>query len=153
MGATQADLDRITVLLENDDKVKVAGIDHDGLLRGKVISKEKFLSVASEGFGMSSVLFGWDMHDQTYPEGSIYTSEKNGFADMIALPDLNTFRRIPWEDDIPLFLIRFTVDGKPIAPCARSLIKKMCEELDTDGFVAKAGGKLESKNPPFGVWI
>jgi hypothetical protein len=40
--------------LANDGKVKVAGIDVDGVLRGKVMHKDKFLSIAksqSRAFG------------------------------------------------------------------------------------------------------
>lgn len=74
-------------LLQQDTKVKVAGkcsrlshllstsyhktrrghitdktgIDEDGVLRGKIMSKSKFLSaVKTEGFGFCSVIFGWD---------------------------------------------------------------------------------------------
>lgn len=36
--------------LINDHKVKVAGIDCDGVLRGKIMSKEKFLSSLQDGF-------------------------------------------------------------------------------------------------------
>ena len=38
--------------LASDDRVKVAGVDMDGILRGKIVAKEKFLSsVKSGGFG------------------------------------------------------------------------------------------------------
>jgi glutamine synthetase len=33
----------------------------DGVLRGKIMSKNKFLSIAKgDGFGFASVVFGWD---------------------------------------------------------------------------------------------
>lgn len=48
-------LDFLKKLLEKDERIKVAGIDIDGVLRGKVLSKEKFLSaVKSQGFGAVS---------------------------------------------------------------------------------------------------
>jgi glutamine synthetase len=38
--------------LIKDKRVKVAGVDIDGILRGKVMSKEKFMScIKAEGFG------------------------------------------------------------------------------------------------------
>jgi glutamine synthetase len=44
----------------------VTGVDVDGVLRGKVMMKAKFLSAAKEGgFAFCSVTFGWDMHDKT----------------------------------------------------------------------------------------
>lgn len=44
----------------------MTGVDVDGVLRGKVMMKAKFLSAAKEGgFAFCSVTFGWDMHDKT----------------------------------------------------------------------------------------
>lgn len=56
----------ILELLKDDKKVKLAGLDVDGILRGKMISMDKFKSVISGGggFGFCSVVFGWDMHDK-----------------------------------------------------------------------------------------
>jgi len=46
--ATIADVEQE---LLKDTKVKVAGIDADGVLRGKIMAKAKFLSAAKSGFG------------------------------------------------------------------------------------------------------
>jgi glutamine synthetase len=43
--------DNIEQLLANDNKVKVAVVDTDGLLRGKVMHKDKFLQIIADGFG------------------------------------------------------------------------------------------------------
>jgi glutamine synthetase len=56
-------LDNLANILQDDAFVKLAGIDVDGILRGKLMAKSKFLSVAKDGFGFCSVVFGWDMHD------------------------------------------------------------------------------------------
>lgn len=45
---TLADLE---IELRDDTKVKVAGIDADGVMRGKIMSKDKFMSAALSGFG------------------------------------------------------------------------------------------------------
>jgi hypothetical protein len=37
--------------LAGDSKVKVAGIDADGVMRGKIMAKDKFMSAAKSGFG------------------------------------------------------------------------------------------------------
>ena len=44
----------------NTEKVKLAVTDIDGVLRGKVISFEKLVSVAEKGIGFCDVVFGWD---------------------------------------------------------------------------------------------
>jgi len=63
--------DELPLLLADDDCVKVAGVDVDGVLRGKLISKDKFLAIARDGFGFASVLFAWDLQDQVLATSSI----------------------------------------------------------------------------------
>ena len=129
-------------VLERDTSVKVAGYDVDGVLRGKLISKKKFLSVAKDGFGCCSVIFGWDMHDVVYePELKISTKE-NGYKDVIAVPDLKSFRRIPWEDNVPFFLVDFLdPDTKePLCACSRGLLHSAVKKLEKKGYGALAGG-------------
>lgn len=128
--------------LENDSKVKVAGVDVDGILRGKLISKKKFLSVAEAGFGFCSVIFGWDMHDRTYFKELGISNAGNGYRDIIAKPDLNSFRRIPWEDNVPFFLVSFfdPDTGKPLSACPRGLLQTAVGKLEKSGLRALAGG-------------
>jgi len=66
--------------LKDDHRVKVAGVDLDGILRGKVMAKSKFLSVLESGFGFCSVIFGWDMHDKTYPTELGVSNAANGMC-------------------------------------------------------------------------
>lgn len=128
-------------ILKNDTKVKVAGVDADGILRGKIMIKSKFLSVVESGFGFSSAVFGWDMHDKLY-EGGVDCSAKDGtYADFTAIPDLSSFRRLPWEDDVPFFLLTFHSEGKPVAACPRGLLKGLTERFATKGYKALAGGE------------
>jgi len=47
-------LENLEETLANDTKIKVAAVDIDGLLRGKVMHKDKFLHVAKDGFGKST---------------------------------------------------------------------------------------------------
>ena len=95
----------------NTEKVKVAVTDLDGVLRGKVISFEKFVSVAEKGFGFCDVVFGWDASDTAYDNASV-TGWHTGYPDSIATIDIQTFRQIPWENDLPFFLSRFQWGGK-----------------------------------------
>lgn len=143
---------RVTVenlpdLLKDDTKVKLAGVDVDGMLRGKIVSKKKFLSVAKEGFGFCSVIFGWDMHDRTYGKELKISNKQNGYRDLIAVPDLNSFRRIPWEDNVPFFLVSFfDDDANPVCADPRGLLKTTVEKLEKKGYNAMAGGLLRSRS-------
>ena len=50
-------------------KVKIAVTDIDGILRGKYISTEKFLSVIDDQTSFCDVIFGWDANDVAYDNG------------------------------------------------------------------------------------
>ena len=136
-------LETLPKVLEHDTKVKVAGVDIDGMLRGKLMSKKKFLSIAESGFGFCSVIFGWDMHDQTYFKELKISNAENGYRDIIAIPDLSSFRRIPWESGVPFFLVSFMDPdtGYPVSACSRGLLKTICERLEKKEMGAMAGGE------------
>ena len=142
--ASEVTLETLSETLRTDTKVKVAGVDIDGILRGKLISKKKFLSVASDGFGFCSVIFGWDMLDQTYFKELKISNKENGYRDIIAVPDLTSFRRIPWEDNVPFFLVSFLDPDthEPVSACPRGLLKKAVDKLEKHGLGAMAGGEL-----------
>ena len=52
-------------------KIKLAITDVDGILRGKVISKEKFLKALDQNFGFCNVVFGWDANDAVYNNSKV----------------------------------------------------------------------------------
>ena len=115
-------------------KVKVAVTDIDGILRGKYMSAEKFLSVADSNFGFCDVVFGWDANDLAY-DSAEYTGWHTGYPDAKATIDLSTFRKIPWENDVPFFLGEFVDDkNQPLAVCPRQVLKKVIGEADKAGF-------------------
>ncbi|KAK2074956.1 hypothetical protein P8C59_009124 [Phyllachora maydis] len=132
-------------LLADDASVKLAGVDVDGMLRGKLVSKAKFLSVAESGFGFCSVIFGWDMHDQTYFRELKVSNKENGYRDLVAVPDLASFRRIPWEDNVPFFLVTFLDPDtrEPVSACPRGLLRTQLAKLGKKGYGAMAGAEFE----------
>jgi glutamine synthetase len=124
-------------------KVKVAITDIDGVLRGKYISTEKFLSIINNDFGFCDVVFGWDMVDVAY-DNSKFTGWHTGYPDAKAVIDLNTFRKIPWENDLPFFLADFIVGkNEPNPICPRQLLKKVNQDLENEGFKAKVSQEFE----------
>jgi glutamine synthetase-like protein len=48
------------------EHVKVGVFDVDGILRGKYLSRDKFLAALDKGFGVCDVVLGWDSNDQLY---------------------------------------------------------------------------------------
>ena len=88
------------------NRVKVAVVDIDGILRGKYIHKEKFVSALEGGFGFCDVVYGWDSHDQCY-DNTTLTGWHKGFPDVVARLDLATHRNVPWDDGVDFFLGSF----------------------------------------------
>ena len=99
------------------EKVKVAVTDIDGVLRGKYLHKEKFLSAAKSGFGFCNVVFGWDSGDVCY-DNATYTGWHSGYPDAQVKLDLATRRSVPWDGDVPFFLGDFVDDkDQPLEVC------------------------------------
>ena len=112
-------------------KVKLAIADIDGVLRGKYISKQKFMSVIEGELGFCDVVFGWDMADVCYDNGT-FTGWHSGYPDAKAKLDLSTFRKIPWENDVPFFLGEFIENAAEV--CPRTLLKKVVKDAESQGF-------------------
>ncbi|KAF9532224.1 hypothetical protein CPB83DRAFT_847455 [Crepidotus variabilis] len=143
---TVADIEKA---LSEDNKVKVAGVDVDGVLRGKFMSKEKFLSaVKTDGFGFCSVIFGWDLHDTVYSRELLVSNKANGYRDIIAVIDLSSFRRIPWENDVPFFLLSFLdPDTKePLCVDPRGVLRVITERVREIGYECYSGVEYEFFN-------
>ncbi|MGK2862263.1 MAG: glutamine synthetase family protein [Chitinophagaceae bacterium] len=120
---------------DNTEKVKLAVTDIDGILRGKVISFEKFLSVAEKGIGFCDVVFGWDASDVAYDNTHV-TGWHTGYPDSLATVDLQTFRQIPWENDLPFFLADFSNKENQLADvCPRTVLKKIREQAARAGYI------------------
>ncbi|KAK3067320.1 hypothetical protein LTR53_015891 [Teratosphaeriaceae sp. CCFEE 6253] len=134
----------LPTLLKDDVSVKVGGVDIDGIIRGKLMSKKKFLSISQSGFGFCSVIFGWDMHDQTYFRELKISNKENGYRDLLAEVDLSSFRRIPWENDVPFFLCSFREpEGQSLSACPRSLLERQVDKVEKKGYGALAGAEYE----------
>jgi glutamine synthetase len=127
-------------------RVKVAVSDIDGVLRGKYLHKDKFLSAAENGFGFCDVVFGWDMMDATY-DNTTLTGWHQGFPDALARIDLATYRTVPWDDDVPFFLGEFVEQrqGKevPLSICPRQVLKRVLRRAAKLGVVPMCGMEFE----------
>ena len=115
------------------DKIKFAFTDIDGVLRGKIISKAKFLKGIDENLGFCNVVFGWDVNDVVYDNSEI-TGWHTGYPDAACSIDLSTYRTIPWNDDLPFFLADFSQAHNVAAACPRTLLKRIKQECIEKGF-------------------
>jgi len=115
-------------------KVKVAITDIDGILRGKYINKQKFESALEGGFGFCNVIFGWDAADVCYDDAA-YTGWHSGYPDAHARLDLDTYREVPWDGQVPFLLGDFVDEaGQPLAICPRQTLKRVLARATRAGF-------------------
>jgi glutamine synthetase len=120
--------------------VKVGVFDIDGILRGKYVSRDKFLSALDGGFGFCDVVLGWDCQDQLY-DNVKYTGWHTGYPDapVRILPD--SCRAMPLEDGGLFFLGEFAPPAEAI--CPRALLRRVIERGRAMGFEAYAGFEYE----------
>ena len=124
----------------NPSHVKVGAFDIDGILRGKYMSKDKFLSALDSGFGFCDVVLGWDMKDQLY-DNVQYTGWHTGYPDAQAEIVVDSCRTMPMENDDLFFLAQFAGDAEAI--CPRGVLRRVLKQAKDMGFDAFAGFEYE----------
>jgi glutamine synthetase len=63
--------------------------------------------------------------------------------DMIAMPDVSTFTRLPWRPEIGWFNSDVIVEGEPWPYCPRTILRRQLERAREAGFEFKIGCELE----------
>ena len=101
---------------------------------------KNFLARWITGFGFCDVVLGWDSNDQLY-DSSTYTGWHTAYpdADIRILPQ--TCRKIPFEDDMPLFIGEFSGAAENI--CPRGLLRRVQQRAANMGFQVTAACEFE----------
>lgn len=124
------------------EKVLIAVTDIDGILRGKLISLQKFLESADSKTGFCNVIFGWDSNDAVYNNTEV-TGWHTGFPDSPVTLDLSTHRNIPWNHNLPFFLGDFGKAETISEVCPRNLLKKIQTKSIEMGFTPLFSNEYE----------
>jgi glutamine synthetase len=128
-------------LSEKDiDHVKIGVFDTDGILRGKYLSREKFLSSFKKDLGFCDVVLGWDSNDQLY-DNTKFTGWHTAYPDAIVRVLPETQREIPFELKTALFLGEFA--GRAEAVCPRGTLRRVLERAASMGYVVSAAAEFE----------
>jgi glutamine synthetase len=130
-----SDLTRIEQIIEghNIDVVKVGGADYDGIYRGKRLPADVFLAGVEHGYAQGNVLFGWDIAEELVPNLH-FTNWDTGYADLRMLPDLATFRTVPWEPGVATVICDFmTEHGEPVPVSPRNVLRRVLERAEASG--------------------
>jgi glutamine synthetase len=120
--------------------VKVGVFDMDGIMRGKYMSKDKFLSALDRGFGFCDVVLGWDVKDQLY-DNVRYTGWHTGYPDALVRILPSSCRLLPFEDNMLFFLAEFSAEAESI--CPRATLRRVIEKANNMGLKIFSGFEYE----------
>ncbi len=126
------------------DTVLAVCPDHLGRLMGKRVVGRYFLDhVQAEGLHACIYLFTVDMEMEPLP-GFTLTSWERGYGDMQLVPDMPTWRLVPWLPKTALvFCDVYTEDGEPIEEAPRWILRRQIERARKQGLLVKTASELE----------
>lgn len=120
--------------------IKVGVFDMDGILRGKYMKRDKFVSAIDNGFSFCDVVLGWDSNDQLYDQ-STFTGWHTAYPDanVRILPE--TARAIPYEENTVMVLGEFTGSAENI--CPRGVLRRVLKRAHDMGYMPQAACEFE----------
>ncbi len=126
------------------DTVIIAFTDMQGRLVGKRASARLFLEeLAEHGAECCNYLLAVDVEMNTVA-GYAISSWERGYGDMAMMPDLETLRLAPWLPGTAIVTADLTwLDGTPVAPDPRQVLKRQLARLAERGLSAFVGTELE----------
>jgi glutamine synthetase len=115
-----------------------------GRLAGKRLSAEFFLDEVAEHYSEGcNYLLAVDV-DMNTVDGYAMSSWDRGYGDFVLAPDMATLRRVPWQPGTVMVIADLTwLDGTPVAPSPRQILKGQIDRLTARGWTALAGTELE----------
>lgn len=135
--------------------VRFEQTDTHGISRSKTVPVRHWRRFAEDGLNFLLGQMGFDVQAGVAP-GTGYLEEL-GFPDSRILPDLSTYRVLPWADNTARLLCEpHYLDGRPAMASPRAVARKLLGELQEMGFRLFSGFEFEfylvsreSRQPPF----
>jgi glutamine synthetase len=133
--------DTRSYLTERDiSHVKIGIVDADGILRGKYLSRDKFLNALEKGIGFCDVILGWDSNDQLYDNVS-FTGWHTAYPDAAVRILPATRREIPFEPSTAFYLGEFAGAAESI--CPRGTLRRVLSRAEAMGYHVSAAAEFE----------
>jgi glutamine synthetase len=136
----------LEALIRRGDVDTVLTVFPDGLgrLMGKRVVGRYFLDhVLGDGLHACIYLFTVDMEMEPLP-GFKLTSWERGYGDMKLVPDLATWRVLPWLPKTALvFCDVYTEAGEPIEEAPRWVLRRQIERARKQGLLVQTASELE----------
>jgi glutamine synthetase len=138
--------ERIRAAIDSGElqEIEVHWADHQGHPRGKRIDTRDFLERADgHGFAFCDAALCWDVAGEV-KDGLRLSSWDSGFPDLFAIPDLDSFRWLPWRAGAGLV----TSDvrdhhGELIRTAPRTVLRRVLDRLSALGYEAEVGVEIE----------
>ena len=126
------------------DTVIVAMTDMQGRLVGKRIHGQHFLDdTLAHGTEGCNYLLAVDM-DMNTVDGYDMSSWERGYSDFVLSPDMDTLRRVPWQEGAAMVLADVQwLDGTDVIASPRQVLRKQVDALAGAGMKAMVGTELE----------
>jgi glutamine synthetase len=122
------------------EHVKIGVFDTDGIMRGKYLNREKFLSGLDKNIGFCDVILGWDSNDQLY-DNTKFTGWHTAYPDASVRLLPHTQRDIPFEPKTALYLGEFV--GRAEAVCPRGTLRRVLDRAAGMGYKVSAAAEFE----------
>ena len=149
-GSTETHAEAVSRRLEEQhiETVIVAGCDLNGVLRGKFIPGATFGRTPQAPVAFCDVMYLFDLAEGLIPAPAgapdWWPRVETGVGDLLALPDLATFRVVPWLTGTAIVLCEHhRRDGSPLEVSPRHVLTRCIERADSHGLVPKMAAELE----------
>ncbi|MFI5511071.1 glutamine synthetase family protein [Mycobacterium sp. NPDC051804] len=125
-------------------EIEVAWADPFGHAQGKRIPASQFLNRAlGSGFAFCEASLGWNT-EGTVVESLDLTNWVGGYPDVFAVPDLTTYRPLPWRPRVGHVISDIVAhDRSPSLLDPRAVLRKVLARLASLGYTAKIGVEFE----------
>jgi glutamine synthetase len=122
------------------EHVKIGVFDGDGVMRGKYLARDKFLTALDRNLGFCDVILGWDSNDQLF-DNTAFTGWHTAYPDATVRILSATRREIPFEPRTLLFLGEFA--GRAESVCPRGTLRRVLERAARMGYLVYAAAEFE----------
>ena len=129
------------------ETVIFAGADTHGIMRGKRLPVAELTRAAERGIALCEVIWALpvdELEPVQPPPGHSGYFPRAGYPDMLAVPDLETARIVPWHEGTALLLCDFVDEhGSAASLSPRAVLRSVVERARSMGFEPIVGVELE----------
>jgi glutamine synthetase len=129
------------------ETVILAGADTHGIMRGKRVPIAELDRAAARGIALCEVIWALPVDEREPvepPPGHAGWFPRPGYPDMLAVPDLETARIVPWHDRTALVLCDFVDrDGSAVPLSPRAVLRSVVARARSMGVEPIVGVELE----------